>query len=99
MIRGRTSRRGSARSCSSTNRRSVHPPPPPPPPTPGLIVAVVLAVGGTVLATATQNDGGRPALPARPPGPCDIYAAAGAPCVAAHSTTRALYAAYSGPLY
>jgi len=32
-------------------------------------------------------------------GPCDIYAAAGTPCVAAHSTTRALYAAYDGPLY
>ena len=31
--------------------------------------------------------------------PCDIYAAAGTPCVAAHSTTRALYAAYSGNLY
>ena len=31
--------------------------------------------------------------------PCDIYAAAGTPCVAAHSTTRALYAAYDGPLY
>src|SRR6185312_9016691 len=37
--------------------------------------------------------------PARPKGPCDIYAAAGDPCVAAHSTTRALYAAYNGPLY
>lgn len=35
----------------------------------------------------------------RPEGPCDIYAKAGAPCVAAHSTTRALYAAYDGPLY
>jgi non-reducing end alpha-L-arabinofuranosidase len=31
--------------------------------------------------------------------PCDIYAAAGTPCVAAHSTVRALYAAYNGPLY
>ncbi|WP_246192479.1 arabinofuranosidase catalytic domain-containing protein [Kitasatospora atroaurantiaca] len=31
--------------------------------------------------------------------PCDIYAAAGAPCVAAHSTTRALFATYSGALY
>ena len=31
--------------------------------------------------------------------PCDIYAADGAPCVAAHSLTRALFAAYSGPLY
>lgn len=32
-------------------------------------------------------------------GPCDIYAAGGTPCVAAHSTTRALYATYDGPLY
>lgn len=31
--------------------------------------------------------------------PCDIYDAAGTPCVAAHSMTRALYAKYSGPLY
>ena len=32
-------------------------------------------------------------------GPCDIYATAGTPCVAAHSSTRALYASYNGPLY
>ena len=32
-------------------------------------------------------------------GPCDITGKAGNPCVAAHSTTRALYAAYDGPLY
>ena len=32
-------------------------------------------------------------------GPCDILGAAGNPCVAAHSTVRALYAAYDGPLY
>ena len=31
--------------------------------------------------------------------PCDIYAAANTACVAAHSTTRALLAAYSGNLY
>src|SRR5580765_6729019 len=31
--------------------------------------------------------------------PCDIYAADGGPCVAAHSTARALYATYDGPLY
>ena len=37
--------------------------------------------------------------PPRPAGPCDIYAAAGDPCVAAHSTTRALYASYNGSLY
>jgi len=38
-------------------------------------------------------------IPSRPEGPCDIYAAAGTPCVAAHSSTRALYASYNGPLY
>ncbi|KAI1322475.1 arabinofuranosidase B [Xylariaceae sp. FL0255] len=32
-------------------------------------------------------------------GPCDIYASGGTPCVAAHSTTRALYNAYTGALY
>jgi len=32
-------------------------------------------------------------------GPCDILGGAGNTCVAAHSTVRALYAAYDGPLY
>lgn len=32
-------------------------------------------------------------------GPCDIYASGNTPCVAAHSTTRALYNAFSGALY
>ncbi|MGQ4362224.1 arabinofuranosidase catalytic domain-containing protein [Streptomyces sp. SAS_272] len=32
-------------------------------------------------------------------GPCDLYAAGRTPCVAAHSTVRALYASYNGPLY
>jgi hypothetical protein len=32
-------------------------------------------------------------------GPCDIYASGGTPCVAAHSTTRALLSSYSGNLY
>ena len=31
--------------------------------------------------------------------PCDIYAGGGTPCIAAHSTVRALYGAYSGNLY
>lgn len=31
--------------------------------------------------------------------PCDIYATAGTPCVAAHSVVRALYGNYSGALY
>ncbi len=30
---------------------------------------------------------------------CDIFAAGGTPCVAAHSTVRALYASFAGPLY
>jgi hypothetical protein len=54
--------------------------------------ATGLATGGVLLA-----GGAAPALAASLP--CDIYASAGTPCVAAHSTTRALYAAYSGPLY
>ncbi|KAL4861713.1 Arabinosidase B [Aspergillus spectabilis] len=32
-------------------------------------------------------------------GPCDIYSSGGTPCIAAHSTTRALYDTYSGALY
>src|SRR5262249_33466108 len=31
--------------------------------------------------------------------PCDIYAAGGTPCVAAHSTTRALFRASNAPPY
>src|SRR5215475_3187959 len=31
--------------------------------------------------------------------PCDIYASGGTPCVAAHSTTRALFGSYNGSLY
>jgi hypothetical protein len=32
-------------------------------------------------------------------GPCDLYAAGNTPCVAAHSTARALYGAYGAALY
>jgi non-reducing end alpha-L-arabinofuranosidase len=32
-------------------------------------------------------------------GPCDVYAAANTPCVAAYSTVRALSSTYTGPLY
>jgi hypothetical protein len=35
----------------------------------------------------------------RPDGPCDIFDAAGKPCVAAHSVVRSLYANYTGSLY
>jgi non-reducing end alpha-L-arabinofuranosidase len=64
-----------------------------------LMLALALTLVSAMLTTAqqpgTRSDG---ALP-RPKGPCDVYADAGDPCVAAHSTTRALYAAYNGPLY
>ena len=52
--------------------------------TPALFVVVASVVCGVLSATE---------------GPCDITGKAGNPCVAAHSTTRALYAAYAGPLY
>jgi hypothetical protein len=52
-----------------------------------LVIRVMLFGGGAILAGPARQ------------GPCNIYAAAGTPCVAAHSTTRALYAAYDGPLY
>ena len=58
-----------------------------------LAAAVTLALGGLLAGGA-----GTPSRAATQE-PCDIYAAAGTPCVAAHSTTRALYAAYDGPLY
>src|SRR5580658_1996748 len=63
------------------------------------MLALALPVMGASL-TMTQQAGAAPHVPpSRPKGPCDIYAAAGDPCVAAHSTTRALYATYNGPLY
>src|SRR5579862_3844739 len=61
-----------------------------------LMLALALTLLGAALTMAQQGRGG---TPPRPKGPCDIYAAAGDPCVAAHSTTRALYASYNGPLY
>jgi len=61
--------------------------------------AIVLALSGASLATGGVARAATPAAPAKAQGPCDIYAAGGTPCVAAHSTTRALYASYTGPLY
>jgi Alpha-L-arabinofuranosidase B, catalytic/Lamin Tail Domain/NPCBM-associated, NEW3 domain of alpha-galactosidase len=64
-----------------------------------LVLALPLTLIGATWTMAGQAGAGSTAPPPRPKGPCDIYAAAGAPCVAAHSTTRALYASYNGPLY
>jgi len=46
-----------------------------------------------------SQTGTTPPPPPSGSGPCDIYASGGTPCVAAHSTTRALYGSYSGNLY
>jgi len=64
-----------------------------------IMLAAALTIVCTMLTMAQQTAPRSGASSARPKGPCDIYGAAGAPCVAAHSTTRALYASYNGPLY
>jgi len=61
--------------------------------------ALLVLSGAVALAAGTLIAGGAAPAGAATSLPCDIYAAAGTPCVAAHSTTRALYAAYNGPLY
>ena len=63
------------------------------------LAPTVLALMFFCAASAMAQQTGTSPTTARPQGPCDIYAAAGDPCVAAHSTTRALYASYNGPLY
>ena len=60
---------------------------------------LLLALIGATLSAGAQTGAKLNAPPSRPKGPCDIYASAGDPCVAAHSTTRSLYASYNGPLY
>lgn len=60
-------------------------------------LALMLPVAITMLIAISCT--GNSQAPSRPEGPCDIYTAAGFPCVTAHSTTRALYASYDGPLY
>ncbi len=59
---------------------------------------LLLSAAAALAAGAVVASGSAPARAASQ-GPCDIYASGGTPCVAAHSTTRALYASYDGPLY
>jgi hypothetical protein len=61
--------------------------------------ALLVVAAGTALAAEALAAGTAPQARAAAQGPCDIYAAGGTPCVAAHSTTRALYGSYDGPLY
>lgn len=64
-----------------------------------IIIGLVFALPVALLMLISMSGAERGAIPSRPDGPCDIYAAAGNPCVAAHSSTRALYSSYNGPLY
>src|SRR4051794_33824578 len=64
-----------------------------------LIILGFVLICPVVIMTIAMTQGGRNLVPPRPDGPCDIYAAGGTPCVAAHSSTRALYSSYTGPLY
>jgi hypothetical protein len=54
----------------------------------------VTAAGGATGSGGTAGSSGT-----GPKGPCDIYQAGNTPCASAHSTVRALYSSYAGPLY
>ncbi|MEE4545114.1 alpha-L-arabinofuranosidase B [Streptomyces sp. V4-01] len=58
-----------------------------------------LSAGATATLLAGVLVGGTQSSQAAGSLPCDLYANGGTPCVAAHSTTRALYSSYNGPLY
>jgi hypothetical protein len=64
-----------------------------------LMLSLLLTAVGAPVTMAQQAPMGSGVAPHRPQGSCDIYGSAGDPCAAAHSTTRALYADYNGPLY
>ncbi len=64
-----------------------------------ILLVLVLILPVSMMMIAMSGTGSDIIIPPRPEGACDIYAAAGTPCVAAHSSTRALYASYNGPLY
>jgi hypothetical protein len=61
--------------------------------------ALLILAAAAALVIAGLMGGGAAHARAATQEPCDIYAAADTACVAAHSTTRALYEAYDGPLY
>src|SRR5665647_438470 len=64
-----------------------------------IILALALILPSTMMMLLAMSGVVRKATPPRPEGPCDIYTVAGTPCVTAHSSTRALYSSYNGPLY
>jgi len=57
-------------------------------------------VTGSPSPSSSPSPSASPSSSPPPAGlPCDLYAAGGTHCVAAHSTVRALYRSYNGPLY
>lgn len=64
-----------------------------------LVLLVFVLLLPVIVMMIAMTKGGKNLVPPRPEAPCDIYAAGGTPCAAAHSSTRALYASYNGPLY
>src|SRR6185295_1527161 len=60
-----------------------------------LVIPIVMLLAAVVSMSGGQQN----AFAQATTGPCDIYAAGGTPCVAAHSTVRALFGTYSGRLY
>jgi hypothetical protein len=63
-----------------------------------LLLRALLSHTAAAAAVSVQQKLGNEVAPALEK-PCDILGSAGNPCVAAHSTVRALYAKYAGPLY
>ncbi|HVU69969.1 MAG TPA: arabinofuranosidase catalytic domain-containing protein, partial [Ktedonobacteraceae bacterium] len=63
-----------------------------------VLFTAICLVASTFVLTSLSGASATPALAAGSL-PCDIYASGGTPCVAAHSTVRALYSAYNGNLY
>jgi hypothetical protein len=61
-----------------------------------MCLAMVLTAVPVAATAAAPAQG---PVPTAGTGPCDIYASGGTPCVAAHSTVRALYGSYGGNLY
>jgi non-reducing end alpha-L-arabinofuranosidase len=68
-----------------------------------LSCTLLLIVSGPAISCGGNSSGGTvtpiPPLVSSVALPCDTYSKAGTPCVAAHSTTRALFASYNGALY
>ena len=61
-----------------------------------VVLSLIVTVG---IVTGAFSVSSTPPARAATSLPCDIYAAHGTPCVAAHSTVRALFSSYNGRLY